>query len=367
MQTNLDYVASIADELTRAGYKLDKAVPLPVISTPAPLFGLAALGALAATGIAVGEVSGALARPLPVARLHLGVGLGVLATLLVLAVHHVTLWREVLAFLAAVAFPTVAMMWLVPGARREDGPARRAAPPRPSGLVALARGIAGLWTVSAATVLGACVMAALLSEWEFMMEIREFLGVKLAHVLPVVTLGLLITAADAPAGELWRRLRAWLRQPLLLGYGIVIILIATAVVFALGRTGNSGLPLLGGLELKSRVVLERVLIARPRTKEWLVGDPFMVLAFALAAVGLRRWVLPAAMVGAIGQVGLVNSFSHIHTPLVYALMRTVYALAIGSLLGAVLVAVLWWARRWWSPAGLGPGTSRGSPEASRMA
>ena len=63
MQTNLDYVASISDELTRAGYKLDKAVPMPVLSTPAPLFGLAALGTLAATAIAVGDVSAALSRP----------------------------------------------------------------------------------------------------------------------------------------------------------------------------------------------------------------------------------------------------------------------------------------------------------------
>jgi len=269
-----------------------------------------------------------------------------------------------LAFLAALAFPTLGMMWLVPGARRED-PGRRAAPTR-SGLRAFARGVVGLWVVSIVSVLGAVVMAALLSEWDFMMEVREFLGVKLAHVVPVIVLGLLLAAADVAPGELWRRLRGWLRQPLLLEYGIAIILIATAVVFALGRTGNSGLPLLGGLELKSRVVLERVLIARPRTKEYLVGDPFMVLAFALAAAGLRRWVLPAAVIGAIGQVGLVNSFSHIHTPLVYAFMRTLYALVIGSALGGVLVALLWWARRWWGPAVDGD-PSRASPGASRMA
>jgi len=366
MQTNLDYVAAIADELERAGYKLDKAAPLPVMSTPAPLFGLAALGTLAATAIAVGEVSGAFARPLPVRSLHVGVVLGVLVTLALLALHHVTLWRQGLALLAALAFPTLAMMYLIPGARR-----RVAAPETdaraPSGLRALAAGIVGLWAVSAVTALGAFVMAALLSEWAFMMEIREFLGVKLALVIPVLAIGLLLVAAAAPPGELWRRLRAWLRQPLLLEYGIVILLIATAAVFALGRTGNSGLPLLGGIELKSRVVLERVLIARPRTKEYLVGDPFMVLAFALAAVGLSRWVLPAAMIGAIGQVGLVNSFSHIHTPLFYALMRTVYALGIGSVLGAVLVGLLWWTRRWWGPPGRGPRSVRGSPEASRMA
>jgi hypothetical protein len=106
---------------------------------------------------------------------------------------------------------------------------------------------------------------------------------------------------------------------------------------------------LGGLELKSRVILEHLVVARPRTKEYLIGHPFLVLAFALPALGLRRWVLPAALVGAIGQVGLVNSFSHIHTPLVYVTLRTLYALVFGSVIGAVLVLLLLWSRRWWSP------------------
>jgi hypothetical protein len=366
MQTNLDYVASIGDSLQQAGYKLGKAVPMPVLDTPAPLFGLAALGALAATAIAAAEVSAAFSHPVSSRALGLGVAFGVVLTLAVLSVHHVTLWRQALAFLAALAFPTLAMMYLIPGARRRDAGAPPDGPPV-SLWRALTRGIAGLWAVSAVTVLGAFVMAALLSEWQFMMEFREFLGVKLAHIIPIVTIGLLLAAADAPPGELWRRLRAWLRQPLLLEYGLAIIVIATVVVFALGRTGNSGLPLLGGVELKSRVVLERVLIARPRTKEYLVGDPFMVLAFALAAVGLRRWVLPAAMIGAIGQVGLINSFSHIHTPLVYAIVRTLYSLVIGSLLGAVLVGLLGWTRRWWGPAGRAPRPARASPEASPMA
>jgi hypothetical protein len=78
----------------------------------------------------------------------------------------------------------------------------------------------------------------------------------------------------------------------------------------------------------------------------------MTLAISLAMLGARRWVLPAAMVGAAGQTDLVDSFSHIHTPLVYIIERTVYALVIGSLIGAVLVGILLWSRRWWrlSPA-----------------
>ncbi len=352
---NLDYVSSIADPLTRAGYGMGKAAPLPATGTPAPLFVVMALGTLAAAAIAVGETSAALTRPVPLRTLSWGVGVGVVLTGIAIAVHHrtlwqhdlaaiTTLWRQILAFLAALTFPTLAMMWLLPAS---PAATRGGARPR-SGLRVLARSIAGLWAVSAATALGGLMVSALLSEWAFMMEVREFLGVKLAHIIPVLLIGLVVAAAQAPPGGLWPRLRAWLRQPLLLEYGIAVIVVGVLAVFALGRTGNTGLPALSGLELRSRHILEHLLVARPRTKEFLVGHPFMVLTFALAALDARRWVLPAAMLGAIGQVSLVNSFSHIHTPLVYVLLRTLYALVLGSLIGAALVGLLLWSRRWWS-------------------
>jgi hypothetical protein len=351
ISANLEYVEAIASDLTRAGYRLGKAAPLPSIGTPSVLFLLVALGTFCASALAVEEIGDAFSVRLSRRVLYAGVAGGMLITAGVLAIHHATLWRQLLALAAALAFPTLAMYWLVPGARRAPSSPTSSATPAPgqSGWSLLASGIGGLWAVSAVTALGAAMVGALLSEWLFMMAVRDFLGVKLAHIIPVVLIGLLIAAAAAPPGELWSQLRRWLRQPLLLEYGIAVIVVGVVVVFALGRTGNSGLPLLSGLELKSRVVLQHLLIARPRTKEYLIGDPFMVLTFALAATGLRRWVLPAAMIGAIGQVGLVNSFSHIHTPLVYALARTVYALVIGSILGAVLIGILWASRRRWAP------------------
>ena len=342
IQANLDYVGSIADELTRTGYKLGKAVPLPSLGTPAPWFALAALGALAAAALAAGETGAALGHEVRPAWLYGGVAAGLAITLGTMAVHHVTLWREVLALLAALAFPVLAMLWFVPGARRETWPAVRA-----GGAGVLGRSVAQLWVVSAASALGGFMVAALLSEWAFMMEIRLFLGVKAAIVVPIVVIGLAVAAAQAGPEGVWPRVREWLRQPLRLEYGLLLILVGGAALFALGRTGNTGLPALGGFEIKARTVLERVLVARPRTKEFLIGHPAMILAAALALLGARRWVLPAAMVGAVGQTGLIDSFAHIHTPLVYTIERTVYALIIGSLIGAVLVGVLLWSRRWW--------------------
>jgi len=254
----------------------------------------------------------------------------------------------VLALLAALAFPILAMLWFVPGARRDtmiaaDGPGGAGR----DGRGVLGRSLAALWVMSAASALGGVMVAALLAEWPFMMELRLFLGVKVLIVLPIVIIGLAIAAAQAGPEGVWPRVRDWLRQPLLLEYGILLIVIGGAALFALGRTGNTGLPALGGLEVKTRTILERVLVARPRTKEFLVGHPAMMVAVALAVLGARRWVLPAAMVGAVGQTNLVDSFSHIHTPLVYVAERTVYALIIGSLIGALAIGLLLWSRRWW--------------------
>jgi hypothetical protein len=347
VQANLDYVGSIAQDLEGAGYRMGKAVPLPRVEIPVVLFGLAALGALAASAVAVGEVAGILASPVPSRVLYGGVGAGMAVTAVLLAVHRVTLWSQILALFAALAFPTLSLMWFLLDTRfRGEGRGRVSpTPDGPSGIRVLAGSVLRLWGLSAASALGGILGAALLSQSLFMLEIRQFLGVKLAHVVPVVLIGLVLVAADAPRGAFWSRLRAWARQPLLLEYGVAVIAVGLIAVFALGRTGNTGLPLLGTLELKSRVVLSHLVVARPRTKEYLIGHPCMVLAFALAAVGARRWVLPAAVIGAVGQVGLVNSFSHIHTPLVYIFLRTIYALIFGSVIGAGLVGVVLWSRR----------------------
>ncbi|HXF82248.1 MAG TPA: DUF5693 family protein, partial [bacterium] len=216
-------------------------------------------------------------------------------------------------------------------------------------------GVRTLWLASLGSVAGGAIVAALLTRWEFMMAADVFLGVKVAQLAAVGLVALLLWRHDRPA-RTWREtaadLWAWSGQPLRMRSAALVVLVALAGVILLARSGNFGLPLLG-LEERLRTALEDLLVARPRTKEYLIGHPALVLAGAAAAAGWRRWVMPLAVVGAIGQAGIVNSFSHIHTPLLYTAWRTVNALWLGTMLGVVAAYVASrLVARGWSPGRL---------------
>jgi hypothetical protein len=169
-----------------------------------------------------------------------------------------------------------------------------------------------------------------------------FFGVKIAQLLPVLLVALFVWRTDRPARS-WRatlrELWAWSAHPLLLRYAIGVTVAGVAAVILLARSGNFGLPVLS-IEERLRTLLEDLLVARPRTKEYLIGHPALVLAGVAVAAGWRAWVVPFAAVAAVGQGGIVNSFSHIHTPLLYAAWRTVNALWLGALIGAAAAGVV---------------------------
>lgn len=179
-------------------------------------------------------------------------------------------------------------------------------------------------------------MAGSLTGTEYLIKLVEFRGVKLMHVLPIGIM--VLTVAFQPVlpikgkHELSSRLRfLWnLSIPLKLllvgGTGLA----AAGAVYIL-RTGNFGLPV-ANLEITLRELLERVLVVRPRTKEFLIGHP--ALYFLLKERNEKAaWLMPVAV---IGQLSMVNTFSHIHTPLLVTLIRTGYGLVFGYIIGWVV-------------------------------
>jgi flagellar biosynthesis protein FliR len=117
------------------------------------------------------------------------------------------------------------------------------------------------------------------------------------------------------------------------------------------RSGNQSDVAPSAFELSLRSGLTAVLGVRPRFKEFLIGFPLMML---LPALTLRHrqvfgWLFALGI--GIGTADMIDTFSHLHTPLEVSLIRLLNGLVIGCIVGAIAVL----AYRRWGRVGAAPG------------
>jgi hypothetical protein len=108
-----------------------------------------------------------------------------------------------------------------------------------------------------------------------------------------------------------------------------------------------------------RNVLDRFLYVRPRTKEFMIGHPMLVIGVGMLSVyytlraklvdnpsleprvkALGGWTTIVLMVSAMGQTGIVNTLSHIHIPVLLSIARVGIGLVIGCIIGLAFWSVL---------------------------
>ncbi len=325
---NVHYLRSLVAGLRASGFQLGPAAPLPVLRLPRPVLPAVVLGVVAAGVLLVALLARGVLSPLGAVVM---VG-GAWGGFLVLGVASELWMRKLAALLGAVVIPPLAIHAGLP----------RSGPRTPSGGRVLVEAIGRLWLVSLGSVAGGLLVAALLTNWQFMLAFDRFFGVKIATALPLVLVALLGLADEQETSEVppWRRLWRVLDRPLSLRTALVLVVLGTAGLVLLLRTGNVDLPM-PRIEERMRTALEDLLGARPRTKEYLVGHPALLLGLGASLLGMRRWAWPLLVVGTIGQAGLVNSFAHLHTPVLYTLWRTANGLVLGTLIGGAIWAVAW--------------------------
>jgi hypothetical protein len=335
LQANLDLVETIASELRHFGFTPARARPLMPYQSARPLTWLLALGAAAIGALVLDRVARAAGVVVPPWIWWGAIALIVLATAAAGFTRFDSLWRRLLALGVAVAGGAGAAVWALP--KQSGGP---------PGVIAAAWGT--LFRGAGLGVVCGFFVAALLSQWAFMHAFSIFLGVKLAHALPVmlVIVWMLLEARQALG---WTGVSdavgQWVQQPLRVGAAVAAVGIAGLAVLLLARTGNISAPI-SGTEQQLRLALEELLVARPRTKEFLFGYPMLALAGLAASRGWTRLTIGFTAAGVVGTTGVINSFSHLHTPLLYTLWRSANALGLGALLAIpAVVVVLWLGRR----------------------
>jgi hypothetical protein len=126
-----------------------------------------------------------------------------------------------------------------------------------------------------------------------------------------------------------------LSMPLTVLWIVAIGILGAAGLYYLTRTGNAGQ--VSDFELQLRSILENTFGVRPRTKEFLLGHPLFLLGIFLA---LRyRWAMVLLIPGTIAQLSIVDTFAHIHTPLLLSIIRILLGIGLGALIGLVAIAI----------------------------
>lgn len=252
-----------------------------------------------------------------------------------------TITHQMLAFMAAVSFSTLAILRITDMLDSlQDVPVFKI----------LANGAISLALCVLFSLCGACLLGAILTDARFLLELDFYRGVKLTFILPLIFVGILYLkkydmlgfSECVTFGDYWNRVKYLfyeccnVKTILKIAVGLVI-LGAVAYVF-IGRTGHSWQIPVPQFELTMRYWLEEHMYARPRAKEFLIGHIaffFLVLAYHKSWPRVAGLIL--TVLAAIGQVSLVETFCHMRSPFAMSVARALGGYAFGAILGALLV------------------------------
>nr|WP_286672658.1 DUF5693 family protein [Cohnella hashimotonis] len=316
------------------GFETGEAHAFKIHKAPAEMVwrGLAIAGAVSLVALMIGLFLPPLL--LPVTILGFIGGAGVLAT-------NSSLLTQALALFAAIAAPTVSVVTLVRLLR-----ARRNRPEnfRMSAGRRLGSAIMLYVRTAILSVIAIPFVIALLNDITYELVLQQFRGVSLLHLAPIALVALYVFFYGSANG-FWGNIRQLLVMPIKVFWVIIGVFLLAAGYYYLTRTGNGGSA--SGLEMKLRTFLETTFHVRPRFKEFAMGHPLMLLGLFLS-LRYPKWPLVIIVAATIGQLSMVDTFAHIHTPAVLSATRDLLGLGIGFLIGLVLIVVWQVLERLWA-------------------
>lgn len=189
------------------------------------------------------------------------------------------------------------------------------------------------------------LIIALLNNITYSLVLEQFRGVSLLHLAPIglVALYVFLYRGDSVVGEA----RKLLKTPITLLWIVAFCVLGAAGYYYLTRTGNAGK--VSGIEMVIRTLLEDTFGVRPRFKEFMMAHPAFVLGLFLSFK--YRNAVYLFIIAAMGQLSLVDTFAHIHTPIVISLIRVVLGLGLGLIIGLIAAGVWQILERCWQTWG----------------
>lgn len=256
--------------------------------------------------------------------------------------------RLILSIGGGIVMPLLAIVILHAALRKTDGK--------------MLRGVECIFAILAVAVIslaGGLFAAAPLSDSAYMLEMELYRGVKVMQLIPLAGFVLYMLwcwlegtcrkLAGMPDFERKAAVQRVMDIPIkvktlvwVVAAAIVVAIVAAVGSYYLARTGHTDAVGVADLELQVRNFLELHLTARPRTKEFLIGYPCVMLFVWSCRKSehiMELFSLCFGLGAVIGATSIVNTFLHIRTAFMLSLVRVVTGLAAGLVMGLVAIAL----------------------------
>ncbi|ACL70390.1 DUF5693 family protein [Halothermothrix orenii] len=324
LQVNRLFIKTLSAKLVKSGYQPGKATPFNHFKTSRPLLILTGIGVILGFILLLTYLFPHLDIKLILYSGIIMVGGDLILTFLL----PETLFRQLLALGASIVFPVLAVIsQLLAGDSSQNLMVRYV-------------------KTTCITLIGALFVVTSLARTSFLLKVDQFRGVKISFLLPLLII-VYYYIREYIYGD--KKLNWMTEIANIMDKNIKVkhifytgLLVLGGLVY-IGRTGNYPFLPVPPWELILRERLEKLLYVRPRFKEFLIGHPFLYLGLFL-----KNRVKPGVMyliivvLASIGQVTVINTFGHTHTPLIISLIRVVHGLWLGLLIGIILAIACKW-------------------------
>ncbi|ADQ13946.1 hypothetical protein Halsa_0473 [Halanaerobium hydrogeniformans] len=324
-ERNLNLLTSLTTDLERAGYRISGAEASPYFTGSLYKLLLALLGVTAAGILMLNYFSKFKYQKF----LNIFFLISAAASLVLIQGGQIVLLRQITALGAAIIFPTLAIMVFLlndqPGGEELS---------RTSALLQITK----RFTAAVLTaLLGGIFISTALNSSDFIFQVEKFRGVKLTFLMPLILISFYYLFKLGES-ELKTELPRFLETAIKVKHLVLAAILALIAIVYIGRTGNFPLLPVPAWELTFRSLIERILYVRPRFKEFLIGHPLLVLALWLGRKKRNQlYFYPLLLLASVGVITTVNTFSHLHTPIMISLLRTFHSYWLGLIIGAIFV------------------------------
>ncbi|MBN2795959.1 MAG: MFS transporter [Clostridia bacterium] len=197
-------------------------------------------------------------------------------------------------------------------------------------------------------MIGGLMIGGLLSHSKYLLEIDYFRGVKISEMLPLgmfVLFYLLkfgfrrssdeIRKQELLTKDLWKMVNT----PIKISYVILGGIAAFALYIYIARSGHETSVQPSNLEMIVRNFLELKLIARPRTKEFLMAVPAVMTFVYVVYKGYKPLIPFVGIPATILFTSIINTFCHLRSPIYLSVSRTLLGIGMGVIIGLIALVI----------------------------